>query len=351
MRFLIVAGGTGGHIYPGIAIAEELETDKKNEILFITGKTEMEKDIFKKEHFKVKHINARGILRKISYHAISAPFVTFMGFLQSIFILMSYRPKCVILTGGYVSFPVAFAAKLLSIPCFIQEQNTIPGITTKILSKISAGNFLSFEETKKWIKGEVLGNPVRKKIKATKKEAKPSRRVLIFGGSQGAKSINNEIINSLDFFKDKEIELLHILGNRDFSSEIEKLKSLYPFYRPIPYMYNMEGLFSKANLVVSRAGATAIFEILSVGLPSILVPFPYSAEGHQDYNAKAVEKMGAAEVISDSKLQNLPTKILDIINDDKKLELMAKAAMKSARPDAAEKIVGFIMNFLKKGTP
>src|SRR3989339_1000790 len=165
MKIVIAAGGTGGHIYPGIAIAEEfLSRNPQNQILFIGSHDGLEKNLVTKEGYKIKLIFARGILRKLSYKAVSAPFLTFFGFFQSLYYLTLFGPKAVVLTGGYVSFPVACAAKLLGIKTVLHEQNVLPGFVNRMLSKIVNITTVSFEETLRYIKGFVVGNPVRRRI-------------------------------------------------------------------------------------------------------------------------------------------------------------------------------------------
>jgi len=186
--------------------------------------------------------------------------------------------------------------------------------------------------------GTVTGNPVRKKILALKRSVNNNRRiVLVMGGSQGALSINKVLISRIESLKNYEV--YHILGSRDFNRM--KLPA-YPFYHPLAYVHNMEEIFSKSDLVISRAGATAISEILACGLPSILIPFPYSAEGHQDLNAAVIKAAGAAEVIKDPQLAGLPDMIISILSDEKKLKEMRNNAAKIAKRDAGKKIVDLI---------
>lgn len=344
MKILIAAGGTGGHIYPGIAIAEEMASrDPQNMILFIGCHEGLEKNLVEKENFEIKLIYARGILRKISFRAISAPFITFFGFFQSLFILFTYKPDFVVLTGGYVSFPVAFAAKLLGIKTLLTEQNVLPGFTNRVLSKFVDIVALSFSGSLKYMKGIVTGNPVRKRIKSIKKTSRGKKTLLVVGGSQGAKSINKAILSNIDLYSGKGVEIFHIIGIRDFETMVQgKDFSGYPFYHPIPYMYNIEETLSAADLVISRAGATAIAEFLVLGIPMVLVPFPYSSEGHQDLNAKLIEQAHAAVVINEKEIGGLPKVVFNLIENGAELKQMSDAALRIAKPDAAKKIVDLI---------
>lgn len=344
MKLIIAAGGTGGHIYPGIAIAEEfLKRNPENKILFIGSYDGLEKDLVPKEGFRIRLIFARGLLRKISWKSISAPFITFIGFIQTLFFFLFNRPDYLILTGGYVSFPVAISAKILGIKLLLCEQNVLPGFVNRVLSKIVNVTILSFEESLQFIKGEVLGNPVRKRIREAPKWKSSKKRILIMGGSQGALRLNQEVIENLFKFKDSNIDIIHLVGARDYSAMIDRKSfSGYPFYYPISYLYNVEKELCKADLVVSRAGATAIAEFLILGIPSILIPFPYSAEGHQDFNADVIEKHGAGIALKEKYIEKLSDIITGIIKDETRLFEMSKAALNLAKPNAAKEIVDIV---------
>ena len=342
MKIVIAAGGTGGHIYPGIAIAEELKArDPKGEIAFIGSREGLEADLIPREGYKIELIHARALLRKISYKAISAPFVTLRGFFEAVSILRRIKPDLVLVTGGYVSFPVLAAAKLLGIKTLLSEQNVLPGMTNRFWSRFVDILAISFPETNKYLKGTVTGNPVRKRILDLKKHKEPRPTVVILGGSQGARSINNALIDQLP--KLHQIGIIHIIGQRDHEQILSRIdRPRFPFYEPQAYLYNIEAALSRTDLIVSRAGATAIAEILALSLPSILVPFPYSAEGHQDLNAEVIGKAGAGVVLKDQELGKLGDIILELLGKPEQLRQMAQAARKLARPEAASKIADLI---------
>lgn len=340
MRIAIAAGGTGGHIYPGIAIAEELkDKDPKNSIVFIGSYYGLEKTLIPKEGYRIKLIHAKGIVRTISFKALSALFISIAGFIESLIFLSTFKPQCVIVTGGYVSFPVAIAAKLLGIKIYLHEQNVLPGFTARIISRFADKIILSFEESLKYMEGVVLGNPVRKRIRQIKRQEPIGRHVLIVGGSQGARSINKTVFSNIGKFRDAGVEVFHIIGDRDYKA---LNASDNPFYHPISYMYNMEEALAKVDMVVSRAGATAIAEFLSVGLPSILVPFPYAAENHQELNAKAIEGHGAAKCLLDGELAKLPDMIIGLVSNKEMLRQMGELARNICRQDAAKDITDLI---------
>jgi len=338
MKVVIAAGGTGGHIYPGIAVAEELKArDPKTEILFIGSYEGLERELVQREGFEIKLIPARALLRKISYKSLSAPFIGLWGFLKALSILRSFNPNVVVVTGGYVSFPVIAAAKCLRIPVLLHEENVLPGFTNRFWAPWVKAVTLSFEESQKYLRGTVTGNPVRKRILSARRRTSSRPTLLVLGGSQGALSLNRAILDQINELQ--AFEIVHVVGERDY----KKLPlPHFPFYHSVPYMYNIEEGLAAADLVVSRAGATAISEILAVGRPSILIPFPYSAERHQDLNARAVRDAGAAVVLADAELDKLGSIIKNLMKDKKKLEQMGSAAQKLARPQAAARIVDLI---------
>jgi len=236
VRIVICAGGTGGHIYPGIAIAEEIRSrDPKAQILFIGSREGLEEDLVKREGFEIKLISARGLLRKISYRALSAPFVSLRGFFQSLSILRSFKPQMVVVTGGYVSFPVIAAAKVLNLPVLLHEQNVLPGFTTRFWSRFVKILTVSFPETQKYLRGTVTGNPVRQRILKLHRRSAERPTVLVLGGSQGARSINHALLSQI--MELKAFRVLHIMGERDYKIFNPPA---YPFYQSFPYMYNME---------------------------------------------------------------------------------------------------------------
>jgi len=352
MRIAIVAGGTGGHIYPGIAIAEELvRRNAGSEIIFIGSREGLEKELVPKEGFKISLISSRALPRKLSYKAVSAPFVMLLGFFQALFLLRSYKPRALISTGGYASLPVIIAARALSIPIYVHEQNVLPGVANRFCFRLARKVLLSFERSLDFAAGTVVGNPVRQNILSADREAArrslgylPSDKVvLIMGGSQGARKINRTVAAALPQIKAPAVKLLHIVGNRDSRLIDEMLGSAkYDFYRKVDYLYNMAEALAAADLAVSRAGATAIAEFLVRGIPMVLVPYPFSAEGHQDLNARVVAEAGAGIVIQDRGLD--PATFIELLSEGKlDLAMMKQNALRLARPKAAKEIVDAIL--------
>jgi UDP-N-acetylglucosamine--N-acetylmuramyl-(pentapeptide) pyrophosphoryl-undecaprenol N-acetylglucosamine transferase len=350
MKIAIVAGGTGGHIYPGIAVAQEIKRrDKDAAILFLGSEEGMEKDLVTREGFALCFIKARALLRTFSYKALSAPFISFVGFLQSILILKKFRPNLLLSTGGYTSLPAVLAARLLGIPIILQEQNALPGAVNRINSRFAKEIFISFKESLRYLPGKVLGNPVRRQIYEAQRD--PSRRkfgfnpddkvVLVMGGSQGAKRINESVVYSLANLPDP-VKIMHIIGKRDFDWVTSYLGGkTNKNYIPISYLYDMSEALAAADLVVSRAGATAIAEFLARKLPMILVPFPYAAQDHQRLNAEILVKDGAAILIKDSDFS--PERFTKLLNETlSNYDKMKSVLNEKVMPNAAERIVDYI---------
>jgi UDP-N-acetylglucosamine--N-acetylmuramyl-(pentapeptide) pyrophosphoryl-undecaprenol N-acetylglucosamine transferase len=351
MKITIVSGGTGGHIYPGIAVADEIKKrDPQAEIVFLGSKDGLEKELVGKAGYKIKLIRSRALLRKISYKAISAPFVMFVGFFQAIFFLKKFSPDILVSTGGYASLPAVAAAKLLRIPTILLEQNVLPGAVNRICKRFSNKVFISFEETKKYMQGEVVGNPVREEIKKADRNLsrkklgldQNARVILIMGGSQGSKKINEAVISAADKLP-SGVQVLHIIGERDYQwieSTInrEELSN----YFPIAYLHQeIANAIAASNLVISRAGATAIAEFVVLGIPMVLIPFPYAAENHQKLNAQVMVDGGAAIMVEDKDFDS--EKFLSLITDSSlDYDKMSKASLSFAKPDAAKRIVDYI---------
>jgi UDP-N-acetylglucosamine--N-acetylmuramyl-(pentapeptide) pyrophosphoryl-undecaprenol N-acetylglucosamine transferase len=250
-------------------------------------------------------------------------------------------------TGGRTSVPIFLAARLLGIPLCIQEQNVLPGAANRLGAKLAREVFLSFPESLQYLRGTVVGNPVRREILRAERE--PARKalrltgrkkiLLVMGGSQGARSINQAIIDSLSALDGERWEVIHLVGQRDYSSTALPER---PFYHPQAYLYNVGEVLAAADLVVSRAGASAIAEFTARGLPMILVPYPFAAERHQELNAAAAETAGAAIVIKDEKLN--PASFISALTDaESELPAMGAAARRLGRPEAAQLIAERIL--------
>lgn len=351
MRVIIAAAGTGGHINPALAIANKIKQEEKNsEIIFIGTDRGLENDLVPRAGYELKKIDAYGFNRKISIDNIKKMYKTFKSIGQAKKIIEDFKPDIMIGTGGYICLPVGIAASKYNVPIVLHESNAFPGVAIKMLAKKAETILVGFEDAKERIKNAknvvVVGNPSKvKKLNFTEKQkqeiinkigltdlSKPI--VLVFGGSQGAQKINESFINIISKKLNKDYQIIWATGPNQYDMIKTKLQSLnisinnIPNVKILPYIYNMEEVMNCVDLVVSRSGAMTITEISIVGKPSIFIPFPYATENHQEYNAKVLEKVGAAKIILDAKLDDniLNSTINEIISDKEKMCRMSENA-------------------------
>jgi UDP-N-acetylglucosamine--N-acetylmuramyl-(pentapeptide) pyrophosphoryl-undecaprenol N-acetylglucosamine transferase len=349
-RCVIAGGGTGGHLFPAIAVANEMKKRIENtEVLFIAGRKRMESEILARYGFKVESIDVEGLKgrgwKKGFAVLISLP----RCLIQAASIIKSFSPSVVLGVGGYSSGPACLSAKLLGMPTGIHEQNTYPGLTNRLLSRVVDRIFVSFEESSSYFKNRsvlLTGNPVREDLfnyEERDDERHDKFSLLILGGSQGARSINKVIPDCLAYLRGKEIypDVLHQTGKADFESVIDIYKSRGLKGRVVPFIEDMKSAYHNADLVVSRAGATTIFELAAAGKPSILVPYPHAANQHQEINAKSLVQNGGAEMIREVELRGevLAKLIMKYVGNYSALNTMGQNAKKMARADAAKIIV------------
>lgn len=361
MRVIISGGGTGGHIYPAITIANEVAKLAGNcEILFVGTKHGLEADIVPKEGFPFATIEVRGLERRLSWKNVQTLFATIGSVWHAAQIIKKFRPDVVIGTGGYVCGPVLLAASLLKIPTIIQEQNVIPGITNKILSRFVDKIALGYREAAGYFscrseKITVTGNPIRPEVMTASRESgvaeiqlDPAKlTVLVVGGSRGARSINNAMFGVYRYFSNNQrIQILHVTGQSEYNSIVDNIKqsgieiSSGGNIIIKPYLYNMPVALASADVAVFRAGAVGLAELTARGIPAILIPYPYAAENHQEFNARALEKQGAAIVIADKELTDgkLIEALERLLDHPEVLSNMAKKSKELGRPQAAQAI-------------
>jgi len=340
-RVVITGGGTGGHVYPGIAIANALKKLRPEiEITFVGVKNRIEAKIVPREGYPLKTIHVQYLSRKLSLNTLTFFFSLLIGLIQSLLFLRKYQPKIVIGTGGFVSGPVVYAATLLGIPTLIQEQNSFPGITTKILAGRAKRIHLAFQEATKYLtkvkdkeKFRITGNPVRLTEKKGNRKAalakfnldENKQTLLLFGGSQGASALNHalsEIIVSLS----KNIQFIWQTGESDFENTKAVIDGDSHQIYLQPFIYNMADAYAAADLALCRSGAITIAEIVQMSVPAIFVPYPFAAEAHQEKNARVLAQAGAAELILQQDLspEILRKKIEELIFDEQKLAAMRK---------------------------
>ena len=372
MRFVIAGGGTGGHIYPALAIARALERqDATATILFVGTGHGLESELVPHAGYPLQTIHLYGFQRRISWRNLQNVFWTVRSLWEVRKILREFRPDAVIGTGGYVCGPVVWSAASAGIPTLIQEQNAFPGVTNRILSRVVDVAAVGYPEAAPKFAGHkarvvVTGNPVREDLlQETREEScrhfglRPALPVLLItGGSQGARSINQAALAvHRRWAGKKEVQILHITGQTDYNNIIHTLQAEgLPIYDGeagrivVPYLHEMPKALAAARLVVSRAGAIGLAELTLRGIPAILIPYPFASENHQEINARALEKNGAAVVIRDSELTGelLTATVEKLIADSEKLRSMAAAAAAMGTPRAADEIAALVFDLLNR---
>ena len=309
MRVIIAGGGTGGHIYPGIAIGEEILKDKDSDVLFVGTEKGLEGKIVPAEGYRLATIPAGGIVKKgLLTKAISATKIA-MGILKAMGIIKRYDPHIVIGTGGYVSLPVLMAASILRRPTLILEQNFFPGLANRIMARFVDKVVVAFDGTGSFFNREVLvlGNPVREKILKIRHRDEGKFVVFIFGGSQGARMLNSHMVDALPHIDLKDIRFIHQTGTKDYPWVKEAYERHKMDARIEPFIFHMEKAYEMADLVICRSGATTVAELMACGLPSLLVPYPHAIHDHQLKNAEYLAEQGCGEIILE---QNLSGKLL-----------------------------------------
>jgi len=340
MRVIIAIGTTGGHIYPGMAVSEKISRDG-NEVILLTRSGGIAENILKNYNYKILYIMGEGLKRKFSPSAVKFILKLAGGFIQSFIIVLKHKPDVILGMGGHITFPVVLAGRIMGKPCIVHEQNVLPGLAVKMLSGIADAVAVSFEKTKGYLRTRntvLTGNPIRESIKNVSRKAAEAvlglkgagKTVLVFGGSQGALTINNAFTEALKFMehlKDK-IRIIHITGPQHYMSIKEKYDGTKYNALVLPFLKQMECAYACADLIISRAGATTVSEISAVAIPSILVPYPFATKDHQTENAKVLAEAGGAIIVKDSELNGemLADTVGSMIKDEKKLNEM-KAGM------------------------
>ena len=364
-KVIISGGGTGGHIYPAIAIAKKiLEIKKDSEILFVGAKGRMEMEKVPEEGFEIVGLNVVGIQRSISINGIlknlKFPFLLMKSLNHARKIIKDFQPNIVVGVGGYASGPTLRMAHRLKIPTLIQEQNSYAGLTNKWLSKKTKKICVAYENMNQFFEPTKLvltGNPVRKDIenldaklseaKTYFKVSKNEKVILVLGGSLGAKSINEGILNSIHTIKDQPIKLLWQVGKRYFESIENQLNQInIPNVKALAFIKRMDLAYSIADIVISRAGALSISELTLAGKPSILVPSPNVSEDHQTKNAMSLVNKSAAILVEDKQTDYLLRTALDLLKEENQLNTISKNAKKMGKPNASDDIVKEIFKLI-----
>jgi UDP-N-acetylglucosamine--N-acetylmuramyl-(pentapeptide) pyrophosphoryl-undecaprenol N-acetylglucosamine transferase len=355
VRLLIAAGGTGGHVYPGIAIAEEwMRLRPGSSITFVGTDRGVEAKAVPGAGFAFRPIDARGFPRRPGLGMVRALWAFGRSFFQVARIIKDVKPHAIIATGGFVSGPVGLWARLLGIPLVLQEQNSVPGATNRWLSLIATQVHINFVESRNYFRRrnnlKVSGNPIRSSLLRGDRQSayewlrlEPTRRtLLVFGGSRGASSINRAVSGALPrLMRVPQIQILWQTGAEDFEASQAQAKSVSIPIQVFAYLDQMEKAYAVADLAVCRSGAMTITELTACGVPAILIPYPHAARDHQTQNARGLVDRGAAEMIADKDLtpDTLADMVESLFRDESRLRRMGRNARAFSRTNAAERIV------------
>lgn len=362
MKIIIAGGGTGGHIYPAVAIGHALQRiDPKTELLFVGAMGKMEMEKVPQEGFDIVGLDIVGFNRSNLLKNLSLPFKLLKSRKKANEILKSFQPDVVIGVGGFASFPILNAAQNKEIPTLIQEQNSFAGKSNKYLGKRAKSICVAYEKMDQFFPADKItmtGNPVRAKIASsgiTKEEGltafglnneKPV--LLVVGGSLGAQSINLAIEHSLAEIEKLGLQLIWQTGT-GFATKAKELTISNPDFLAKPFINNMEYAYAAADMVISRAGALAISELCIVGKPVIFVPYPYAAEDHQTSNAMSLVIHNAAMMVKDNEVEHdLIKKLKTLVNDEEMQLIMSQNIKKMAVKDADERIAKKVIELIKK---
>ena len=357
-RFIISGGGTGGHIYPAVAIANELKSRfPEAEFLFVGAKDKMEMQKVPQEGYAIKGLWIAGIQRKITLDNAMFPLKLTSSLLNSFKIIKNFKPDVVIGTGGFASGAVLKVASMLGIPTVIQEQNSYPGITNKLLAKKANKICVAYENLERFFPKDKMiltGNPVRQDLinEASKSEAVAylkldanKKTLLVLGGSLGARRINQLIEKELDFLLSQNIQIIWQCGKlylNDYSKYNEKDN-----VQVVAFIDRMDLVYAAADVVISRSGASSVSELCIVGKPTIFIPSPNVAEDHQTKNAKAISDRNGAILIKESELEaQFETIFSDLISNESKQVELSQNIKKLAKPNATKDIVEEIMKLV-----
>ncbi|MFH0735664.1 MAG: undecaprenyldiphospho-muramoylpentapeptide beta-N-acetylglucosaminyltransferase [bacterium] len=349
-NFIFAGGGTGGHLYPLIAVAEQVKKNlPDSEILFVGTAHKIESKVVPALGYNFKSINISGFPRTINLESVKFIFKLLYSLFQSFFICIKFKPDVAIGSGAYVSGPIIWAAKLVGAKVVLLEQNSYPGVTNRILEKKADKIHISFGDSKKYFRNIeklfLTGNPLRINVNLMPKEeaanlfglSNGKKTIVVLGGSLGAKTINYSIEKNINEFKKLELQIIWQCGEK-YYEDLKKYND--QAIKVVAFVENMGQLYSAADLVIARAGATTIAELAYLGVPTIFIPSPNVTDDHQYKNAKSIEDLGGAIVIKDNEAaEGLIDLVRSTIFDIDKLNLLKEKIKYFAKPDAA-KIIG-----------
>jgi UDP-N-acetylglucosamine--N-acetylmuramyl-(pentapeptide) pyrophosphoryl-undecaprenol N-acetylglucosamine transferase len=364
MRIIIAGGGTGGHIFPGLAVAEELRNrDASAEVIFAGTEQGIEARVVPREGYQIKFLRAEGLVGGSFKKKVRAIVKIFLSIRDSYRIITAVRPDIVIGVGGYASGVITAVAYLMSVPTMILEQNAVPGLTNKILGKIADSICITYQESLSFFpraKTFLTGNPVRMNVLRGNSESayrlfsleKGLFTVFAFGGSAGAKNINRALVDALQHLRDlkEAVQFLHQTGLKDYEAVRDAYRKEGFKGTITPFIYQMGEAYALADMVISRAGATTLAELTALGKPALLIPYPHAAGDHQEINARKLLEIGAARMIPDRELtgEAVARAIRELYTNGSLRAEMQRSGMAVGRPEACARVVDIAISLMKQ---
>jgi len=353
VRILFAGGGTGGHVYPALAVADELRRIRPEVVVTFVGTYDrLESRVVPERGYDFRAISISGLRRSFSLEGLLYPLKLVRALAQSLLLLVRLRPALVVGTGGYVSGPPVAAAWLLGIPTLLQEQNSYPGVTTRLLARLAKEVHVTFATTGKHLSRgatvHLTGTPTRPEIGTVSRSDAAAAfgldpaavTLLVLGGSQGAASLNDAMLSLLPELLGRRVQLVWATGSSEFKRVGEALRRVLPAGDPrvhcVPYIDRMEDAYALADLAVARSGATTLAELMRAGVPAVLVPYPHAAADHQTENARTMVEAGAALMVKDAELaESLGDRLQLLLGDPARRRSMGERARSLGHPEAA----------------
>lgn len=359
-RILLAGGGTGGHLFPALAIAEEIQKlEPAAEFLFVGTKGKIEARVVPQRGYRFHPIWISGFHRRLTLENLLFPVKVIVALVQSLLVLRTFRPDVVVGTGGYVCGPVLFVATWLGIPAIVHESNSYPGVTTRFLASRVQKVYTAFESTAGWLSTtrnvELIGTPTRNVLGSVSQQEglrffgleEKRSTLLIMGGSLGAASINSAVLGSLNVILEAGLQLIWQTGPSDYQRIVSGLDAKRVGWVGA-FIDKIEFAFGAADAVACRAGATTLAELTRIGIPAILIPYPHAAADHQRHNAEAMVKAGAAMMIDDDHVeQTFGSVVVELFKNPERLKNMRSAGRALGRPDAGPVLAHRILEFTR----
>lgn len=365
LRIVVAGGGTGGHVYPGIAVVERLETLLETRALFVGARGGVEEKILARAGREFQLLPGYGLRRASAARKLAAPFMLVSGVLRAGRILSAFRPDVVLGTGGYASAAVVVASLASHTPRVLQEQNSVPGLVNRKLARYAQLMLLGYDESRAWLPASVpslvVGNPLRRMPSPGRAQAAAFFRldgarptVLIVGGSRGAHSLNLAGADTAaQLAASRGVQFIILCGAADRAEVERRTQAVSSQVRVLEYLDEMHFAYAASDVAIARSGASSVFELALFGVPSIFVPYPYAADAHQESNAAPLVKAGAAVMVRDADLSaaRLVAELDTTFESTERRRAMSEAMRAWSKPDAAERAADAIVALVKKKEP